>query len=524
MSNVAKKIYALLPPTVWILIGIMIIGIALRTYQYHNWLRFNNDQARDAAVTSDMIVGKSFPLLGPKAGGTEFKLGPAFYYIQAASGAVFGNYPDKQAYPELFFSILTIPLLYFFVRRVFSEKTSLTLAFLGAISYFAVRYGRFSWNPNAEPFWVILFLLSLLMIFNATTKRKWVWTIAAGAALGVAVQLHTLLLVVLPVYALLILGYAWYTKLPIKKYFAVIAVVAIALNATQFMDLSRNGGKNIQAFFSGNKAKQSRNGSVIDSARLVADCSLQADIHIVSGLGDNDTCSFFKMNQKRLTDRAWAMLTMVLGLFLAVGGAVLFVRKFRSALDPGRRHFLLFVGLYTVLSLLVLVPVAHDVSMRFYLGMYFVPFVLLGLCFEWMSQLKWKWSTVAVVLLVGFLFVTNVRAIVDDFYSFSTEARGFTSIITLGDLERITTVIDSQVGSSRKAVIEGKGTVLFHLYRPLVYVASLHNLELSRSAKNPSQSSDVKTFVVGLTNDENVLPDGAVLIRDIGRYSVIELK
>ncbi|NMC87867.1 MAG: hypothetical protein GYA69_05505, partial [Candidatus Moranbacteria bacterium] len=71
-------------------------GIFLRTYNFHDWLRFNTDQARDAVVVSDFLEGKTaLPLLGPKAGGTDFKLGPIFYYFQIISAKIFGVSPDK---------------------------------------------------------------------------------------------------------------------------------------------------------------------------------------------------------------------------------------------------------------------------------------------------------------------------------------------------------------------------------------------------------------------------------------------
>src|SRR3989344_5909340 len=89
---------------IWILMAIILLGVFLRAYNFHDGLRFNADQARDATLASQVIDGgKAWPLLGPKAGGTNFRLGPIFYYFQIISGKVFGNLPDKFAYPDLFF-------------------------------------------------------------------------------------------------------------------------------------------------------------------------------------------------------------------------------------------------------------------------------------------------------------------------------------------------------------------------------------------------------------------------------------
>ena len=134
-----KKIINKIPYSTWILLGIILIGIFLRTYNFHDWLRFNADQSRDAEVVSNSLEGKSsLPLLGPKAGGTEFRLGPIFYYFQTASAAFFGNQPDKMAYPDLFFSILSIPLLFLFLRKLFSERIALSSTAIYSLSFFAM--------------------------------------------------------------------------------------------------------------------------------------------------------------------------------------------------------------------------------------------------------------------------------------------------------------------------------------------------------------------------------------------------
>lgn len=146
--------------SVFVLAAIFIIGIFLRTFYFHDWLRFNADQSRDAGIVSDVVEGKtSAPLLGPKAGGTEFRLGSAFYIFQIASASLFGNRPDAMAYPDLISSLLAIPLLYAFLRLYFERKTALFLTALFAVSFYGVKYSRFAWNPNSLPFWTLLFFL-----------------------------------------------------------------------------------------------------------------------------------------------------------------------------------------------------------------------------------------------------------------------------------------------------------------------------------------------------------------------------
>lgn len=100
---------------------IIFIGAFLRSYHFSDWLRFNMDQSRDAIFIKDLSDKNELPAFGPKAGGTEFRLGPAFYYFQYASAKIFGAEPEKLAYPDLLFSMLAMILFYFLAKAYFQK-------------------------------------------------------------------------------------------------------------------------------------------------------------------------------------------------------------------------------------------------------------------------------------------------------------------------------------------------------------------------------------------------------------------
>ena len=80
--NLTKK-------TSLILATIVLLGFIFRAYNFSEWLRFNMDQSRDVILIEKMISENTLPELGPSAGGTFFKLGPAFYYFQLISAKIF---------------------------------------------------------------------------------------------------------------------------------------------------------------------------------------------------------------------------------------------------------------------------------------------------------------------------------------------------------------------------------------------------------------------------------------------------
>jgi 4-amino-4-deoxy-L-arabinose transferase-like glycosyltransferase len=182
----------------WVLALLIFLVIFLRTYHFHDWLLFGDDQARDAYVTNDVITGKSaLPLAGPfmsYSGNSNhseedsFHLGPIYYYFQIISAKIFGSSPDKLAYPDLFFAILSIPLFYLFSRISFSKNISLGLTGLYAVSAYFIEYSRFAWNTNLIPFFVLLLLVSLYKFLEKNEKTGWIWVLSLGVLFWPAFQ------------------------------------------------------------------------------------------------------------------------------------------------------------------------------------------------------------------------------------------------------------------------------------------------------------------------------------------------
>lgn len=523
MNKIADRIKKT-PKFFWLLALVMLVGIILHTYNFHDWLRFNNDQARDAQIVSNALDGKApLPILGPKAGGTEFKLGPAFYYFEYASARIFGNSPDKMAYPDLISGILMIPLLFFFLRKYFSQNISLILVFILAVSYFGEHYGRFAWNPNSMPFWSLLFVFSLLEIFKIGGKGKYVWSVVAGIAFGIAIQLHTLLLVILPIYAAVFFGYAIYKRFPIKKFFAIAMLVAFLVNLPQAMAEYQTGGKNVQAFFAAQKIKRSGNSSIFESVGTALACTFQADLQIVSGIGDTDRCTFFQTDDNTLATVAGSLATIIAGMALLILGTVFLWNKLAKETDQDKKTFLLAVLVYGLFYLLMMIPIAHEIenkAMRYYLGTVFVPFVLLGFWFDFLrSSLKKRDGVVVIMGIVAIFAITNAVAIQKDFSIFTSTDKGSNvTIFTLGEGERISNYIDSLAMAKGTAIIDGNSKDMFHFFRPLQFLASEKGLRLERY-KSDSYDPSLEVFSVNFGEDKE-----AGNARQIGRYTVAEQK
>jgi 4-amino-4-deoxy-L-arabinose transferase-like glycosyltransferase len=182
------------------LILILTLGLFFRAYHFSDWLHFELDQARDARVIDHALEGGmgELPLLGPKAGGTFFRLGPAYYYLQYVSALVFGGTPAGMAIIVLLTSVASIGIFFMLVRRLFPDWLALLITLAFSVSEYFIMYGRFAWNPNMLPFFILLGMYALLRSVGGSERNPGRWFLVSIFAFGVATELHFLAFLAVP--------------------------------------------------------------------------------------------------------------------------------------------------------------------------------------------------------------------------------------------------------------------------------------------------------------------------------------
>jgi len=369
MIESVRTFFRNIPKHIWILALIILVGIFFRMYHFDDWLPFKGDGFRDATLISNVYrVGpEGLPLLGPRAAGTMLRLGPAFYHFQYASAVLFDSISAPiLAYPDLFFSILAIPVFYLFSRRYFGIPWALTLSGMLSVSFLAIEYGRFAWNPNATVFFVLVFSLSVLKVFDAESpgapKRRFLWAALAGAAFAIASQLHFSSFLGLPIVLAAFLLWQWReTRRSLSLQVISFFLATILLIYTPvFMSEYFKHGENSKRFISALSSKPSVHGpaeNFVEAVKVFANQNARITVGLVYS---SKKILFFS------------------ALFLAVGflaNAFLL----RGEQNASKRRFLqwtlLLMGAYFILYL----PLAFTVNRsRFFLPFMMVPYIYCG--------------------------------------------------------------------------------------------------------------------------------------------------
>lgn len=168
---------------------ILILGLAafLRFYRLANTLDFNGDLGRDALVAKRIIIDHKLTLIGPRASGGVFFLGPFYYYLITPSLLIFNFSPLGPVYLTAFISLLTIILIYWLGCQLFDKETALLSAFVYSVSPLVTRYSRVSGNYTLLPFFS---LLAIFFLWRWLQTRKIFDLFLCALCLGLALQLH----------------------------------------------------------------------------------------------------------------------------------------------------------------------------------------------------------------------------------------------------------------------------------------------------------------------------------------------
>jgi hypothetical protein len=524
--------------TIAIFIAIFAVGILVRSYHFSEWLRFNSDQARDVAVDIGFVQGKTaLPLLGPHTGGTAFDLGPIFYHFQILAMKMFGTDPAVAGYPDLLFSLLSIPLFYLIARIYFNTKTSLALTWLYTISYFIIKYSRFAWNPNSTAFFVMLFLFSIYKIISVSEHKKIYWAILTGISLGICVQLHASLLIIMPILSVLSVIILVKKKKITKTAIVVVIAASLLVNTGQIVDLARTNGKNIQAFMRGAASKNKRNSSIIGNITLNVACHINANNYILTAFGDEisverkDNCGFsndvneINLISNKNTSPLTALLIAIVLIFSVIfsfGGYFLLFRKIREEKDENNKIFMIIFLVYLGLAFLFFTTWAHDLAIRFFLPVSFVPFILLGLWFDFMAKKTKRGGVIMIlaVLVFTFLNVQKIGVTYKDLQYGGREINGNFEYITLGEVKYIDEFMKNNSSGEKKIYIDAQATYLFKSLNSLKLVAGEYGIEPVQLSKKITLTPGTRVIYLKNAKDQCSLPSNLLAEYEIDKCSI----
>jgi hypothetical protein len=169
---------------------------------------------------------------------------------------------------------------------------------------------------------------------------------------------------------------------------------------------------------------------------------------------------------------------------------------------------------------------AFELSMRFYLILIFLPFVLLGF---WIQLFRKKFSVryASILLIVAVLPIFSNLFFVQKYFAalanYGNMGGGSVDVVILKEAEVFSQFIVNNSNNAPDAYIGGDGKFLFKGYKSIKYLVGRSNIDLKMADKK-SQLPGQYFYVASLKKKDKILNDKSIRVleyKDFGSFSML---
>jgi len=166
---------------------ILVIGAVMRFWRIGEYMTFLGDEGRDAIIVRRLLVDFDPILIGPGTSIGNMYIGPLYYYLIAPALLLANFSPVGPSMLIALIGVVTIGMVWWIGRSWFGKSGALLAAFLYAISPTVIIFSRASWNPNVMPFFALLMMYAIWMVWEE--KKLW-WLAMASVCFAFVLQSH----------------------------------------------------------------------------------------------------------------------------------------------------------------------------------------------------------------------------------------------------------------------------------------------------------------------------------------------
>ena len=229
--------------TTLIIIGLMMIGLFLRTYYLgQKKIVFGYDQARDAFVASQIVQG-DLKILGPPVSLGGFYHGVFYYYFISLPYYLSHGNPILPIIFISIFNISAIPLVYLIGKKLFNQRVGILASIFYTVSFDLIQYSNWLSNPSlAVPCSVLLFYGLTLYLF---TPKKNLGSFLSAVGYGLCFQNQFFLgYLIIPI----IFSIFFFKRKPNKKQSFIFIATTILMVSSMILSYFKFGFTFIEGF------------------------------------------------------------------------------------------------------------------------------------------------------------------------------------------------------------------------------------------------------------------------------------
>jgi len=186
---------------VFILLCIL-VGTALRVYNFPHTLSWNGDIGRDFLAGKLIATGTPIPLVGHFNSGLSDFYPPTYYALMGLITFLAGNQLERVYFALILLQVLTIFILYLTASQFFGKKNGLFTLFFLTISPYFIHTAQ---NPLSAHTSLLFFALSLYYLAKSTNSNQLIFLIATAFFLVMAGSIYYGAFFFIPIQILIVL-------------------------------------------------------------------------------------------------------------------------------------------------------------------------------------------------------------------------------------------------------------------------------------------------------------------------------
>lgn len=478
ISNFFIMLRTLGPTPDWslVLLGVaLLIGGFMRFYQYPNWFFFSVDEELNSYMTRMISHQGHLPAIGGPISGTSLYMAPWFLYFNALFFLLSGGNVVFSGVVFALIELLTVVLVYFIAKRLFSPRAGALTALCYAGSLSLAIFDRHYWNITLVPFISMLTFYTLLNYISG--RRKWFYIAALTVGFGMSTTFSVFAVFLFASLVILLYKKPFFKK-DVLIFWTVIALFHFPL---LIFELRHNFQLswalwNFLTDFSGS------NSSLITqiySTTTLAINTFAKAVVINTPLDFSDESSICTLGVKHFTPP-------ILSLIFALGVIIYSLRK-----------KLALAWALVIINLLSLIFFHSDQGERHFLPSLPVFFIFLGGFLASIYQLG-KYFRTATIIIVFALLVANISSLVRSHASFGiTDKQRAVQFVTT-QTKKGQFYLDS-IGDCHKW-----GYQYLFSYAGHEPVGSYLDNDFAWMYKNPPHPQDAKVKVTFLSPNQNI--------------------
>lgn len=141
----------------------MVLAFALRSYHLSTDLLFHRDQGVHSLAIWRIWHEKKLSLLGHPSDVDGLIHAPVYYWLMLPAYALSGGDPVAASLFQIALEVLSLPLLYLALKKLFSSQTAWLTLIIYTVSYGGISLSR--WLVNVTPILPLTNLLLFLLVF-----------------------------------------------------------------------------------------------------------------------------------------------------------------------------------------------------------------------------------------------------------------------------------------------------------------------------------------------------------------------